>query len=142
MTARAAEGFHRRSDLRSVQTQATGVTVDCVLHEQSGLWRQTAVFHCSFHRRYDAFQAFGDVAQFGDVVGALFSFAVGFSSFGDFLFNGFVWGNNQLGVEQCVIFHGDEQGFQRSRHSGELHKQLFNAMIAHVHNIHTFKGKA
>ncbi|MNF91684.1 hypothetical protein D3C84_742950 [compost metagenome] len=105
LAACAAEGFQRRSDGADVQTQATGVAVHGVVHEQSGLRVQATVFHAGFHGSADAFQAFGDFAQLDNVVGTLFGFGEGFGSFSDFLFNGVVRANNQLGVKQGVVFH-------------------------------------
>ncbi|MNJ00078.1 hypothetical protein D3C73_1593230 [compost metagenome] len=66
---------------------------------------QATVFHAGFHGSADAFQAFGDFAQLDNVVGTLFGFGEGFGSFSDFLFNGVVRANNQLGVKQGVVFH-------------------------------------
>ncbi|MNE74832.1 hypothetical protein D3C80_1709400 [compost metagenome] len=117
MAAGAAEGFQGRGDLGSVQAQATGVALDGVLHEQSCLRIQTAVLHGAFHGQNDAFQAFGDLAQFLDVVGTLLGFGEGFSGVGNFLLNGFVRANNQVGFVEGVVFHGDEQLAQRSRHA-------------------------
>ncbi|MNS30396.1 hypothetical protein D3C72_624280 [compost metagenome] len=113
----ATEGFQGRGDAGGAQAQATGVALNRVLHEQSCLRIQTAVLHGRFHGDHDAFQAFGDVAQLLDVVGALLGFGEGFGGVGDFLFNGFVRADNQVGFVEGVIFHGDEQLTQRSRHA-------------------------